>query len=213
MTRILHISDTHGGLPALDPDGDVIVHSGDLLPNRTFGIRVVEEAYQKAWIKNNAVRLRSWLGDRPFLLSHGNHDYVDAVPLLRDIGIDAHGLDDRKYTHDGVTFYGFPHIPYFAGGWNRECGKRELEHRTKDIDLEGVDVVVAHAPIYGVLDRAQRGERCGSKPMRHRLGSDPHNVRLYLCGHIHEAAGRLRWTRDIDVSNAACIQRVVAFRS
>lgn len=209
MTRILHISDTHGGLPTLRGEFDVVVHSGDFLPNRSFGHRVVEETFQCAWIENNAARLRAWLDDKPLLLTHGNHDFVDAAPILRSLGIDAHCLDNRKHTFNGISFYGFPYVPYFRGVWNFECTQHELEVRTETMDLEGVDVLVAHSPIYGLLDRNAEGTRCGSKPMRRFLESSAHVPSWYLCGHIHEAAGYKRWKRDIDVSNAACDQRVI----
>ena len=207
--RILHISDTHGYAPDLLEDVDVVVHSGDLLPNRTLGLRAIEEPFQKMWIEQHGEKLRAWLRDRPLLLVHGNHDFIDAVPVLRSVGIDAHGLDDRRFLFDGVVFYGFPHVPYFSGEWNFECGPRDLDARVQGIDLDGVDVLVAHAPIFGLRDRNADGERCGSKPMRALLKASSYSPRWYLHGHIHESAGVQRWIRDIDISNAACTQRVI----
>ena len=210
MTTIAHVSDTHGYLNDIAGDFDVIVHSGDFLPNLTRGIRSIETAYQKRWVEDNAAALHRWVRHRPLLLTHGNHDFIDAVPVLQSIGVEAYGLDDHKFEFQGVTYYGFPHVPQFCSEWNYECPPAELEARVNAIDLEGVDVLVAHCPIYGVLDRNSDGERCGSKPMRKFLQDSPYTPKLYLNGHIHEQGGRMMfWSRGIRVSNAAMTQQLI----
>jgi predicted phosphodiesterase len=52
--KILHISDTHGRMPELRGEHDVIVHSGDMLPNRSFGISAIEETFQRYWVEEHA---------------------------------------------------------------------------------------------------------------------------------------------------------------
>jgi Icc-related predicted phosphoesterase len=213
--RILHISDTHGGMPALPKDGyDVVVHSGDLMPNRTFGIRAVEEAFQPHWLETNAAKLRAWLGaDKPFLFCPGNHDFVDPVPHLKAAGVRAFSLVDTLVAWDHVRFYGFPWTPEFCG-WNWMCGPVEMGLRLEPgralLDEGEIDVWVSHGPMYGVLDRtALVGERAGSKVVRAAMQMAKHPPRIFLHGHIHEAAGLQAWTRGMIVSNAACMQRIL----
>ncbi len=209
MTRIVHVSDTHGYLSPLPPDAQVVVHSGDFLPNKTFGVWSIERAFQPTWIEQNAEQIKRWVRDRPFLITHGNHDYIDSVPFLRAIGVDAHCLDDVRYVHDGIVFHGFPHVPFYTGQWNYETSNRELEARTQAIDLEGVNVLVSHSPFYGVLDMNRKGIRCGSKPMRHRMQHSSHVPEYFLCGHIHESNGRQAWSRGIQVYNSATVQHMI----
>ncbi len=212
MTRILHISDTHGTMPPLVGDFDVVVHSGDFCSNRTFGIRSIEETFQPHWLNEKAAKLRAWLGSKPVLVCSGNHDFVPVVPHLRAAGIAAHSLDDALVDIDGVSFYGFPWTPPFFD-WNWMCGPIEMRHRLVPaielMEQGGIDVFVAHGPMYGVLDRNQDGERCGSKVVREVMQSVRHAPRALLHGHIHESAGLIGWSRGMVVSNAATTQRIV----
>lgn len=207
--RLCHVSDTHGWFRPVPVDAELIVHSGDFLPNKTFGIWSIETAYQPKWIEDNSEKLKQWAGERPLLITHGNHDFINTVPHLQAIGIDAHQLDDRRHDQDGVVFYGFPHVPAFSGQWNYETSKTELTARTEAIDLDGVNVLVAHSPIFGVLDRNSNGNRCGSIPMWNRLQNSSYVPEYFLCGHIHEAAGRQEWSRGITVYNAATAQYTI----
>jgi Icc-related predicted phosphoesterase len=206
--KIVHVSDTHGHLTAIPDDADIICSSGDFMPNRTFGNWPIESAYQPMWLRDNENQIKAWLQDRPFLITHGNHDFVNCVPVLREMGINAIQLDDRRVVCQDVVFYGFPHVPYFTGCWNYETSPSELEARTQAIDIEGVDILVAHSPIYGVLDRNGSGQRCGSRPMRKFLSETKTPPKYYLSGHIHESAGKLGWSNGIQVYNSACTQQV-----
>ena len=216
MKSLLHISDTHGGLTPLCAEGDVVVHSGDFLPNRTRGIRPVEETFQRAWVEENAVKIREWIGGRKFLFVPGNHDYADIGAALRYIGVDATELVDEPLTIDGFTFVGFKWVPFFTGDWNYEIGPAEMSERLAPIaarlDTGPIDVMVAHAPIYGVLDRNWRGDRCGNKAMRTMLQAARHVPGFYLCGHIHEGHGYQAWERDTVIVNSAVGETLVKLK-
>jgi len=210
--KLLHLSDTHGTMPPLSSDADVIVHSGDILPNRTFGIRPVEETFQRYWLEEHAAKIRTWIGSRPFLVCPGNHDFIDPTPYLRDAGVDAHSLCDRFLEIDGVRFYGYPWVPVF-GPWNWMASPRErlarLVPAVERMDAGEIDVFVAHGPMFGVLDRNAEGERCGSRVLRDALREARFAPKFLLHGHIHEAAGVQGWSRGMIVSNAARTQRVL----
>lgn len=211
--KILHTSDTHGGMPALQADGDIIVHSGDMMPNRSFGIREIENAFQGYWVHDNVERMKAWIGERPFLYTPGNHDYVDPTPVMRDAGIDARLLCNGSLTIEGVRFYGSPWTPEFYG-WNWMCAdaaemRDNLQSAVDGFEEGTIDVFVCHGPMFGVLDRNASGERCGSKVLREVMQSAEHPPKLFLHGHIHEACGVQGWSRGVIVSNAACSQRVL----
>jgi len=210
--RILHISDTHGYMPELRGDFDVVVHSGDLLPNKTFGIRRVEETFQANWLEALAPQLKKWLGAKPFLFCPGNHDFVDPIPYLRAAGVSAHSIADCLFELKGVRFYGFPWVPVF-GSWNYMVSSEERRARLAPalelLDEGKIDVFVAHGPMRGVLDRNGDGERCGSRVMREAMQNAKIPPKLFLHGHIHESAGVHGWSRGVIVSNAACVQRIL----
>lgn len=210
--KILHISDTHGALRTLlDRDTiDAVVHSGDFLPNCRPSMPVLEAQWQLDWIARNADRLKQWLGGTPFLLCPGNHDFVDPCEALRAIGVNASSLCDQVQTLNGVTFHGFPWVPAL-GYWWHEAVDQELERRTDDMDLDGVDVLVAHCPPRGVLDKARDNVRIGNKYLRDRFEHDrPESVRLILTGHCHEQGGgvAMPWS-GVTVVNSACTRRLL----
>lgn len=214
--RILHLSDTHGRMPELERDFDVVVHSGDLLPNRSYGIRPIEETFQRYWLEENAPKFPPSYWLKPLLVCPGNHDFIDPTPILRSFGIDARLLCNGALGVSGVGFYGFPWTPTFYD-WNWMCGPDEMrEHLSPAVELMSqgaIDVFVGHGPMYGVLDRNADGERCGSKVVRDVMRDVRHPPKLFLHGHIHEAAGVQTWSRGILVSNAATTQRIVTIGS
>lgn len=211
--KILHVSDTHGCMPVLSTAGDVIVHSGDMMPNKSFANKPIEHAFQRMWTEDNAAKLASWIGKRPFLYTPGNHDYYDPCPLLREAGVDAHLLCDSGMSLEGVAFWGFPWTNMFWG-WNWMCEKPEMFRRVgglvDQLEANKVDVLISHGPMFGVLDRNSDGTRCGSEELRRGLQRVSRPPKLVLHGHIHEAAGLQGWSRGVIVSNAACTQRVVS---
>ncbi len=205
MTTFCHVSDTHGYLFPLMP-ADIVIHTGDLLPNRTRGIRPVEKVFQYNWLNDHMEKFKAWLGERPFMFLPGNHDYIDPVPQLRAAGIDARDMKGHTFQ-EGLHFYGFHWVPWFTGEWNNEMPDREIYDRFNCADA---DVVLAHAPIYGVRDRNAQGERCGSRSIRVYMQNANNAVPAwYMHGHIHEAAGLQGWSRGIKVSNAATTCRVI----
>jgi Icc-related predicted phosphoesterase len=213
--KIVHVSDTHGSLWQPGVDGDVVVHSGDMMPNRTRGIRHIEETYQENWTQQNLVRLKRVIGDRPFLYVPGNHDYFDPVPMMCDAGIVARNLTHEVIPYCDVNFLGFQYVPYFTGEWNFEANMTEMERRFDPIygavDAGLIDVLVCHSPIHGFRDQNAYGERCGSKVIRNALMKCPELPRAYLHGHIHESNGFQDWN-GMHISNAATIVRQVVLR-
>src|ERR1051325_2270861 len=99
--KIVHVSDTHGLLPEL-PSGDIVLHTGDFLPNRSRGVVDVETVHQMDWLRRHIIEIVDWIGDRPFLFVQGNHDYINPCPTLRDAGVDARNISCLSETVDGV---------------------------------------------------------------------------------------------------------------
>lgn len=215
IVRILHISDTHGQMLKLEGDFDLVVHTGDFCPNKSFGIGGIEVEFQNYWMLQEAVKLDHSWWKAPLFCTPGNHDYIDVTPYLREVGIDAQLLVGLR-QFQGLNFYGFPWTPTFYD-WNWMCGAKEMEHRMGEpaelMSSGGIDIFAAHGPMYGVLDRNREGERCGSSVVRRFMQRAPFPPKLFLHGHIHEAAGETVWGKPggpkTRVSNAARTQRIV----
>lgn len=208
--KILHISDTHGGMPKLYDYGDVIVHSGDMMPNASFGIRPIELAFQQRWVEENVERLRDWIGSRPFLYTPGNHDFIDPTPVMRKAGINAVLVCNGLVDVAGVGFYGFPWVPRFYD-WNWMASDsyeipQLLNPAAKLLEQGAIDVFVSHGPMHRILDSNARGDYCGSRALKAVIGNARHKPKAFLHGHIHESAGLIGWRDGMIVSNAACIQ-------
>lgn len=207
------MSDTHGVLPTpLDGDWDCILHTGDMLPNRSYGIRPLEITFQQYWLEENAPKFHPRYWDKPVFYVPGNHDYIDPTRTMRDLGIDARLVCNERVEFMGANFYGFPWTPTFYD-WNWMCGPLEMEHHLQPaielMEQGALDVFLAHGPMYGVRDRNAQGERCGSKVVRRVMQDVRHPPKVMMHGHIHESRGTQAWARGIMVSNAATTQQIV----
>jgi Icc-related predicted phosphoesterase len=203
--KLLHLSDTHGRHSQPFPEAEAILHTGDLLPNKTRGNRHIEPGYQEHWLRSVLPTLITWTAGRPFLFMPGNHDFFDPCPIMRRAGIEAHNLwEDGPKTIDGVRFAGVPHVPWFGGDWNHEAPEAEIEHHLSL--LPSVDVLVTHCPPHGVLDNALapfgRSNAIGSRAIREYV--DSRNPTWHLFGHCHEQGGASHEGGGTRFVNGAC---------
>lgn len=210
--NILHISDNHGaefrGAAAWYGGADVILHTGDLMPNNSRSPVGDQHTQQSQWLIENAPKIIKRLRGRPFLYVPGNYDYLDPCWYLRDQGADAHNLyTEGAKTVNGVQFYGFPFVPMITGDRGFERAPADMwsliAPLKRLLDDGKVDVLAAHAPIYGVLDQNSNGVHFGSAVIRQVLEDVRVRPRLYAHGQIHEAHGIVRDWNGMTVSNAA----------
>jgi Icc-related predicted phosphoesterase len=224
--RICHVSDLHGNFKRLNGVFDIVVSSGDLLPNResyvSKGRRNFEESFQYNWIKDNIEKFKDLLDGKPFLFINGNHDFLhpdSIVDLLRQNDINAISLEDKIINFNGINFYGFPYIPYIHGGFNYEKMDKDM---VKEIDKmieninnsSGVEVLVAHAPPHQILDKAfdrlNNGPRYGNVALLNAMDYKL-NVKgpeIVCCGHIHQSHG-VMIKNGVLYSNAATTQQII----
>lgn len=207
QVRILHISDTHGTFPILrDLDTvDLIVHSGDLLPNKTRGDRNIEPTFQHKWVLDRLHTFADWTQGKAVLYCAGNHDFYDPCGELQGW---TNITGDMCITH-GLTFYGFPYVPYFTGEWNYEL--HHFERASKFNPPKAVDVIVSHCPPYGALDTNRNVQHIGDSILHNAISYDDRlkNCQAILCGHAHECGGGLETVGGILISNAATSQRII----
>lgn len=200
--RVYAISDTHGQLPPIPQDADLILHGGDIAPDfrppkyNHWDYCAKDGVLQAHWLDTI---FRGWLETAPCPVVGiaGNHDFVfetDLVPddlpwtYLRDAGTHAAGL--RVWGTPWV-----PGLPY----WAFYGSDVALEARASIIP-PGLDVLLSHGPPYRAADYIpggtgkqmskygnMNGMHVGDKALRDRIKDA--RPRLTVCGHVHESRG------------------------
>jgi len=188
------MADTHGFHADLSvPDGDVLVHAGDM----TRGGSLDELREVGAFL--------SALPHRHKIVVAGNHDWAlfrqpdQALAALGDVTY----LRDAPAVVEGLRFWGSPWQPeFFDWAFNLPRG-RALAERWALIE-DDTEVLVTHGPPRGYGDRCYDGRREGCDDLLARL----ERVRpsLHLFGHIHEDRGhwRLGPTLVVNATVAEC---------
>lgn len=178
LVRLVCVADTHlyeGSLPPV-PDGDVLIHAGDLL--RAGQLVELEQAIE-------------WLGSLPHphkIVIAGNHDWCFARtpgPARAMLGPRIVYLQDSEVTVDGVRIWGSPWQPKFFN-WAFNLPRGEALAAKWALVPAGVDVLITHGPPRGYGDRVQ-DDSLGCDDLLRAL--DRIRPALHLFGHIHEDGG------------------------
>lgn len=192
------LSDTHGYLPSVPVDADLVLHAGDV--GIDGSVRDQARWLAEVWFP--------WIArlDRPVYATWGNHDFIgeiyhrDGLPALPpnlDIVVDA------MRTIAGVPVWFSPWSPQF-GPWAWMASERDLVHRYAAIPA-GTRVIVSHGPPWHAGDRVWDGRHAGSQALADRL-AQLGSVEIVVTGHIHEARGTHR-CHGARVHNVSCVDR------
>jgi Icc-related predicted phosphoesterase len=191
--RIVALSDTHSRVPESGvPDGDVLVHAGDLTKRGSLE----EIAAAGAW-------LRSLPHPRKVIIA-GNHDFgferePRAARAALGTGLDY--LEDSGLVIDAVAFWGSPWQPWFYD-WAFNLPRGEKLAEKWALIPPDTRVLVTHGPLYGILDRTEAGEQAGCSDLAERVRQLRPAVHVF--GHIHEGAGMLREGETLFVNASIC---------
>lgn len=171
--KLVCISDTHNNQIRNLPEGDVLIHAGDL----TALGRLTE-----------TTKMLTWLGKQKDKYKHvlfvaGNHDFLFetnnslARQMCEDFGITY--LQDQTVEIEGKVFLGSPWTPPFFD-WAFMLPEDQLLEKYNQ--YPEADVLITHGPAYGVLDDAD-GRCCGSRSLEKALRWI--RPRYHVFGHIH----------------------------
>ena len=180
--RLVCIADTHLYDDALGdlPEGDVLVHAGDLLR----GGRLVELREAADWLHAQPHRHK--------VVVAGNHDWCFAKTpeSSREVlGTSVTYLQDSEATIEGIRFWGSPWQPEFFG-WAFNLPRGEALAEKWAMIPEGIDVLITHGPPRGYGDRVGEDPQ-GCDDLLEAV--DRVGPALHMFGHIHEDGGV--WTR------------------
>jgi Icc-related predicted phosphoesterase len=191
--RLVCVSDTHNDLDSVKiPDGDVLIHAGDLTMMGTPGETAAE-----------LIKLAR-LPHKTKILIAGNHDFLperDPVlfrALVQDAGVIY--LQDTCHTVDGVTFFGSPWTPELQR-WAFYYPRIRATERWQN--MPHVDVVITHAPPLGygdLLDDGVRRVGCAGL-LSAIIDTKP---KYHIFGHIHCSRGTYKGV-DTTFINASCM--------
>ena len=180
--KIIHISDTHRQERYLSiPDGDVLIHSGDI------DARSIPDVVEfNVWLKK--------LPHKKKIFVPGNHDFIfqTSPNIINQFLTEAEVLIDASTTYEGVKFFGSPWtLPFFDWAFMKnELELAEIYQKAPS----NIDVLITHGPPFGVLDYIKRSGCVGSNALLHLI----YNIRpkLHLFGHIHEGYGTKEFSWD-----------------
>lgn len=202
------VSDTHNTIPSL-PKGDVLIHSGDLTNQGTYGelrkaVKWIEAADFEAKMViagNHDITL-----DAAFYSQHGqyfhNQDLQDpqkCQELLKcAISItylNHESAEIKLQSPEGprtcFTIFGSPFSPA-KGLWAFGYTPEEAPNLWQKIPLD-TDIIVTHTPAKYHCDETKERRAAGCEGLRQELWRI--RPRLAICGHVHEARGAeiVRW--------------------
>jgi Icc-related predicted phosphoesterase len=195
----------------------MVIDSGDDLPNHAPRASMVaadveeEKRFQRIWVREHIEDYKRWLDGRTYVVSGGNHTFVNTAEILQANGIQAINIDGFLSTYCGIAFYGFPYVPRIQGHWNGELDHEQMREAVAKIPKSKVDILVAHCPPFGILSDEEDPNRPSSKLGNQHLSSwldydNEYLPKFLMCGHFHRSHGSSLYRRNDDVmiiSNAA----------
>ncbi|OGH56962.1 MAG: metallophosphoesterase [Candidatus Lindowbacteria bacterium RIFCSPLOWO2_12_FULL_62_27] len=175
--KIVLIADTHNQHWNVKiPDGDMIIHAGDMSGSGTTS--QVEDFL--AWFRK--------LPHRHKILVAGNHDWLfelnndQARQMVRGIVY----LQDEAAVIGGLKIYGTPWSPWF-NDWAFNLNRGEPLRKKWNLISADTDILITHGPPRGIGDLTDRGENTGCADLLEAVRRV--KPRLHVFGHIHEGYG------------------------
>ncbi|KAK7696081.1 hypothetical protein QCA50_000723 [Cerrena zonata] len=221
-TRFVCISDTHCQRFPI-PDGDVLLHGGDL--THTGTLKQFETTVD--WLKGLPHPVKIVVGGNHDLTLDNNNNWYDTnfqhwhlqgkedVQAIRELllGNEAKErnliyLQDELFefrTKDSGrlwSVYGSPWSPYF-GGWAFNYPRAQAQRYASAIPK--ADILLTHGPPFGIFDRVNTGELVGCEALLSRVAQL--RPRLHLFGHIHEDHGAVvcKWSSNDQVHGSETV--------
>jgi len=216
LFKVVGISDCH--LQPMDKilkgcEGDLLVIAGDM----TY----IGSLKQMMQFRDDLLKVRHQFKHCAWILGNHEREMDPARGHLAGPGIcqDIAKETNSDWLHNsGVTYtkgetkfkvWGSPVTPtFFDWGFLKDRGE-PIAQVWKEIP-EGLDLLICHGPMKGVLDRLPwSGEEVGCEELRARLDSMEACPKVFTHGHIHCAAGsklhRTPLGKNIQVYNVAIV--------
>ncbi len=187
--KILCMSDTHSKhleiqqsfISNLDNEISMVIHSGDISMRGS---------------KQEVIGFLNWFSKLNFkykILIAGNHDFFferpkEEIDEVLSMFPDIIYLNDSGVEIEGFKIWGSPVQPWFYN-WAFNRRETEIKHHWNMIPLD-TEILITHGPIYDYLDKNADGKNTGCIHLLEKV-TRLSELKLHVCGHIHEAYGRI----------------------
>jgi len=190
--KLAFMADTHGHLPTLYEEVDIVFHCGDICPATDHS-----NAFQSFWVQDVFYPWFASLPAKHKVFISGNHDFVfqTAPQTLVPPPEGVTYLEHNSCEINGLKIFGSPWQPWFYNwAWNAPYGPAgEIFMKEKWKDIPGdTNILLTHCPPYGILDAVEtgsgrEGERVGCKELLNVCNPvDLPQLKIAAFGHIHE---------------------------
>lgn len=183
--KIIFISDTHtlhGQMLNEIPEGDVLVHCGDV-SGRGVGSEIQDFL---AWFSSLPHKNKIFIaGNHDFGFQYRDHVLQKTLESLREQNI--HYLEDSGIEIDGVKFWGSPWTPPFYN-WAFMLNEDEIKEKWEMIPRD-TNVLITHGPPLGILDLVVYGQENVGCPALMEEIVKLKDLKVHAFGHIHEEYG------------------------
>ena len=192
--KLICISDTHnkhGEIPI--PDGDVLIHAGDITEGGT---------------EREVVDFLKWFSAQPHehkIFIAGNHDFYFEKSSEEDIQKlipeNVHYLKESDIIIEGIKFWGSPATPG-DGTWAfNQKQEQEINKHWEQIP-EDTKVLITHTPAYKIKDVLNNGTHIGCASLKKIFPN--RKIEFHIIGHVHGSYG-ITTVSDTKFINASCL--------
>lgn len=194
--KIVFISDTHTRHDFAIPEGDLLVHCGDL----TFTGAAVDLVREAKWLQG----IKIGHGFQEVVIIAGNHDWLaEQNPGLTKSIFTEHSclyLHHEPAEIEGIKFFGSGYTPFFMN-WALNVRRGPDLARLWSQIPDDTQILVTHGPPWGIGDRTLGYENVlpygiEYEPPRHvgchdllRRIEQLNDLKIHACGHIHSGYG------------------------
>jgi Icc-related predicted phosphoesterase len=183
--KIVFISDTHtlhGQMLEEIPEGDVLVHCGDV-SSRGIGSEIDNFLF---WFSSLPHKNKIFIaGNHDFGFEYRNTTLQNTLESIKEDGI--HYLQDSGIEIDGIKFWGSPWTPPFYN-WAFMLKADEIKEKWEMIPRD-TNVLITHGPPRGILDLVVYDQKNVGCPELMEEVLKLQDLKIHAFGHIHEEYG------------------------
>lgn len=183
--KVVFISDTHtlhGQMINEIPDGDVLVHCGDV-SSRGVGSEIDNFLF---WFSSLPHKNKIFIaGNHDFGFEYRNTTLQNTLLSIKEDGI--HYLQDSGVEIDGIKFWGSPWTPPFYN-WAFMLKSDEIKEKWEMIPRD-TNVLITHGPPQGILDLVVYDQKNVGCPDLMEEVLKLQDLKVHAFGHIHEEYG------------------------